>query len=192
MLKMDKHVSEICQKASKQLAVLKRFGRFLTKQGKMTIYNSFIVSNFNYCPLAWHFCSAASTNKIERALRFISNDFTSPLKTLLVNSNTVPLVVLRMQKMASEVFKIVNKLSPEYIQDLVSIKNSTNNFKNERTAEIPRVKTTRYGIKSFRFEAARIWNSLPNEIRLAETYPHFRRLTRAWDGFDCKCHLCSS
>ena len=196
MLKMDKHVSEICQKASKQLAVLKRLGRFLTKQGKMTIYNSFIVSNFNYCPLAWHFCNAASTSKIERiqerALRFISNDFTSPLKTLLVNSNTVPLHVLRMQKMASEVFKIVNKLSPEYIQDLVSIKDSTYNFRNERTAEIPRVKTTRYGIKSFRFEAARIWNSLPNEIRLAETYPHFRRLIRAWDGFDCKCPLCSS
>ena len=196
MLKMDKHVSEICQKASKQLAVLKRLGKFLTKQGKMTIYNSFIVSNFNYCPLAWNFCSAASTSKIERiqerALRFISNDFTSPLKTLLVNSNTVPLHVLRMQNMASEVFKIVNKLSPEYIQDLVSIKDSTYNFRNERTAEIPRVKTTRYGIKSFRFEAARIWNSLPNEIRLAETYPHFRRLIRAWDGFDCKCPLCSS
>ena len=40
------------KKASKQLAVLKRIGRSLTKQGKMTIYNSFIVSNFNYCPLA--------------------------------------------------------------------------------------------------------------------------------------------
>ena len=55
MLRFDDHVSQICKKASKQLAVLKRNGRFLTKQGKMTIYNSFIVSNFNYCPLAWHF-----------------------------------------------------------------------------------------------------------------------------------------
>ena len=56
MLRFDDHVSEICKKKSKQLAVLKRIGRFLTEQGKMTIYNSFIVSNFNYCPLAWHFC----------------------------------------------------------------------------------------------------------------------------------------
>ena len=76
MLRLDDHVSEICKKASKQLAALKRLGRFLTKQGKMTIYNSFIVSNFKYCPLAWHFCSASSTNKIvkiqERALRMIS------------------------------------------------------------------------------------------------------------------------
>ena len=196
MLKMDKHISEICQKASKQLAVLKRLGRFLTKQGKLTIYNSFIVSNFNYCPLAWHFCSAASTNKIERiqerALRFINNDFTSPLKTLLVNSNTIPLHVQRMQKMASEVFKIVNKISPEYIQNLVNIKVSSYNFRNENTAEVPRVKTTRYGIKSFRFEAARIWNSLPNEMRITDSYPHFRRLIRTWENLDCKCPLCSS
>ena len=55
MLTMDKHVPEIYQKASKQSAVLKRTERFLAKRGKMTIYSSFIVSNFNYYPLAWHF-----------------------------------------------------------------------------------------------------------------------------------------
>ena len=81
MLSFDDHVTDICKKASKQLAVLKSLGRFLTKQCKLTIYNSFIVSNFNYCPLAWHFCSMSSTNKMEkvreRALRFINNDFTS-------------------------------------------------------------------------------------------------------------------
>ena len=38
MLKFDDHVTEICKKAS----VLKRLGRFLTKQGKFVIYNSFI------------------------------------------------------------------------------------------------------------------------------------------------------
>lgn len=81
MLKFDEHVSELCKKASKQLAVLKRLGGFLSKQGKLVIYNSFIASNFSYCPLAWHFCSASSTNKLEkvqeRALRFINNDFSS-------------------------------------------------------------------------------------------------------------------
>ena len=69
MLRFDDHVSQICKRASKQLAVLKRIGRFLTKQGTMTIYNSFIVSNFNYCPLAWHFCSSSSTNKLEKKIK---------------------------------------------------------------------------------------------------------------------------
>ena len=75
ILKFDTHVSEICKKASQQLAVLKRLGRFLTKQGKLIIYNSFISSNFIYCLLAWHFCGVSSTNKLEkvqkRALRLL-------------------------------------------------------------------------------------------------------------------------
>ena len=87
LLKFDAHVSEICKKASKQLAVLKRLGRFLTKQGKLVIYNSFIASNFSYCPLAWHFCIVASTNKLEkvqeRALRFIKDDYSSSINDLL-------------------------------------------------------------------------------------------------------------
>ena len=48
-MRFDDHMSEICKKASEQLAVLKRLGWFLTKQDKMTIYNSFIVLKFNYC-----------------------------------------------------------------------------------------------------------------------------------------------
>ena len=81
--------------------------------------------------------------------------------------------------MACEVFKIVNKRSPEYINDLVKIKPSTYiNVRAERQAEVPRVNTTRYGLRSFRSEAARVWNSIPNEFRVAESYPQFRRMIR--------------
>ena len=196
MLKFDDHVTEICKKASKKLSVLKRLGRFLTKQGKLVIYNSFIASNFSYCPLAWHFCSIASTNKLEkvqeRALRFINNDYSSSLKKLLSQTKTEPLHVKRLKLMACEVFKMVNKLSPEYIQDMISIKTSTYNFRGERKADIPRVNTTRYGLRSFRSEAPRIWNSLPSNLRVAESYPQFRRLLRRWDGLGCGCPLCCS
>ena len=92
--------------------------------------------------------------------------------------------------MACEVFKIVNKLSPEYIQDMISIKTSTYNFRDERKAEIPRVNTTRYGLRSFRSVAPRIWNSLPNNLRVAESYPQFQGLLRRWDGLGCGCPLC--
>ena len=196
MLKFDDHVTEICKKASKQLAVLKRLGRFLTKQGKLVMYNSYIqvASNFSYCPLAWHFCSIASTNKLEkvqeRALRFINNNYSSSLKKLLNQTKTEPLHVKKLKLMACEVLKIVNKLSPEYIQDMISIKTSTYNFRGERKAEIPKVNTTRYGLRSFRSEAPRIWNSLPNNLRVAESYPQFQGLLRKWDSLGCGCPLC--
>ena len=59
---------------------------------------------------------------------------------------------------------------------MISIKTSTYNFRGERKADIPRVNTTRYGLRSFRSEASQIWNSLPNNLRMAESYPQFRGL----------------
>ena len=194
MLRFDDHVSKICKKASKQLAVLKHKGRFLTKQDNMTIYNSFIGFNFNYCPLVWHFCSTSSTNQLEknqeRALRFINNDFTLSLQALLTSTNTAPLHVRRMKQIAFEVYKIVNDIAPDYIKDLINIKRSNYNFRRENQASLPAVRSTRYGLRSFRYEAARIWNSLPNDLRLAESFPQFKRLLHAWNGDICGCPSC--
>ena len=67
----------------------------------------------------------------ERALRFINNDFTSSLQDLLSSTSTVPLHVRRMKQMATEDFKIVNDMSPEYIKDLITIQNSSYNFRRE-------------------------------------------------------------
>ena len=124
----------------------------------MTIYNSFIVSNLNNCPLAWHFCSTSSTNKIEknqeRVLRFINNDFTSSVQALLTLTNTAPLHVRRLKQRASEVYKIVNDIAPDYIKDLITIKQSNYNFRRENKASFPTVKSTMYGLRSFCCEAA--------------------------------------
>ena len=92
--------------------------------------------------------------------------------------------------MACEVFKIVNNMSPSYISDLVKIKSSVYDFSGEKKAAVPRVNTTRYGLRSFRSEAARVWSSLPNEVRLVEAYPQFRKMVHGWDGPGCKCPLC--
>jgi hypothetical protein len=60
-LKCNAHISNICKKASRQLNVLKRIGKHLTNLGRLTIYFSFIMSNFNYCPIVWHFCGETNT-----------------------------------------------------------------------------------------------------------------------------------
>ena len=128
----------------------------------------------------------------EWALRFICDDFESPLEDLLQKNGVLPLHVSRMKQMAREVFKIVNNIAPSYLYDLISLKPSTYDFRSEKQAQLPRVNSTRYGLRSFRYEAVRIWNSLLNELRLAESYPQFGRMLRAWNSLDCKCPSCSA
>ena len=116
LLTFNNHIAGICRKSARQLAVLKRLGHLLTLKGKLPIYKSFIECNFNYCPLIWHFCSQANTNKLEkiqeRAILFIYNNYSSSHSDLLKLSGTEYLHLKRLKLMACDVFKIVNYLSP--------------------------------------------------------------------------------
>ena len=194
-LNFNSHISNICKKAARQLNVLKRIGKHLNRMGKLTIYYSFIMSNFSYCPLTWHFCSEQNTSKVEkiqeRALRFIYDDYTSSYNSLLDLSKLPSLKTRRMRTIALETFKIINKKCPLFLQDLVVIKNNNYNFRYMNTAEVPRPKTTAYGKKSFRYEAAQVWNSLSNEARTMTSFDQFKNYINSWcGGQKCNCNAC--
>ena len=74
-LNFDPHVSNLCKKAAPQLNVLKRLRSFIGLAEREVLVQSFVYSNFNYCPLVWYFSSSKSLQKIEkiqeRALRFL-------------------------------------------------------------------------------------------------------------------------
>ena len=92
--------------------------------------------------------------------------------------------------MTSEDYKIANDIAPDYIKELINIKLSNYNFRRENQASLPAVKSTKYGLRSLRYETARIWNCLSNDLRLAESFPQFKRLFHAWDGGICGCLSC--
>ena len=191
MLNFDKQIKNMCMKAARQLNVLQRLSKFLSVETRLLIFKSFIQSNFNYCPLVWHFCSKANTEKLEklqyRALRIVFNDYISSYESLL---NKVNLPTLRC--IATETYKCINNMSPEYLRDLVELKQTKYSFRYENTVKIPTVRTVTYGQRSFRFESARVWNSLPNELRTATSFRGFKGLIRTWVGPRCNCAMCGS
>ena len=123
-LDFDFQVTQICKKAAKQLHVLQRLSKFLNEKPRFLIYKSFIQSNFNYCSMVWHFCSKTNTEKLEkiqqRALRIVFNDYVSSYETLFPDVHSSHKQI--------EMYCCCN-LSPEYIRDLVKIRQSTYNFR---------------------------------------------------------------
>ena len=194
-LNFDTHISNICKKASRQLNCLKRLGKFLTRLGRLTVYHSFILSNFNYCPLTWHFCSEANTKKMERiqerTLRFIYDDHNTSYEDLLMKSKLPSLKLRRIRTMALESFKIINKDCPVILQDLLTVKHNRYNFRYHNTVEVPHARTTRFGLQSFRHKAAATWNSLPDHVRCMSSFNQFKSFISNWDGSQCKCSACT-
>ena len=64
-LKFNKHIEDICQKASKKLNALARLAPYM-ETTKKRVMNAFFKSQFNYCPLVRMFCSRSLNTKINR------------------------------------------------------------------------------------------------------------------------------
>ena len=196
-LKFNEHISNICKKASRQLNVLKGIGKNLTKLGKLKMYYSFIMSNFNFRSLVWHFCGEINTKKVEkiqeRALRFIYEDYSITYEELLCKSKIPSLKIRRLRTVVLEVFKIINRECPVYLQDLITIKKFIlleYSFRYQNKAAIPRIRTTHYGLQSFRFASAKLWNELPNCFRKETSLIQFKNLINTWNGSSYQCFAC--
>ena len=63
-LKLNKHIENLCKKASFKLHALCRIRKFLMVEKTRILTNAFINSQFNYAPLIWMFASKTATNKI--------------------------------------------------------------------------------------------------------------------------------
>lgn len=115
---------------------------YLDVPSKMAIFRHFIISNFSYCPLVWHFCGKTNSDKMEkiqeRGLRFVFNDFDSNYEDLLKKAGLTTLFVSRLKTLAVEMYKAVNDETPPYISSLFSFKSKNYNLRGKNKLELPR------------------------------------------------------
>ena len=124
-LKFNSHLSDICKKASAKVTALARLVKLIPFDKKKLLMNAFIESQFSYCPLLWMFCSRELNRKInhihEKGLRLVYQDYTTSFKDLLAKDESVCIHHRNVQKVAIEMFKVKNNLSPKIISDLFQL-----------------------------------------------------------------------
>ena len=93
-LKFDSHIKNLCSKAGQKLYTLSRISSYISLNQRRMIMQSFIMSQFGYCPLIWMNHNRSLNNNInrihERALRIVSRDKKSTFNELLEKDNSVP------------------------------------------------------------------------------------------------------
>ena len=106
-LKFDKHVENICQKASSKLNALARVTNYMELPKRRILMNAFFRPQFNYCPAVWMFHSPSLNNKInqlrECCLRIIYDDKHSNFEELLVKDNSVSIHHNNIHTLAIEI-----------------------------------------------------------------------------------------
>ena len=129
---------------------------FLGYEERKVLVNSFILSNFNYCPLVWFVSSAKSWNKIEslqkRALRFLLNDYNSSYQELLTKCGKSTINLRSHRSVCIEMFKTLNDINPSFMKELFQLR-ITNRPVRENylfNMVVPKTNQVKYGTKSLR------------------------------------------
>ena len=68
--------------------------------------------------------------------------------------------------------------APTCIKELVKMRDNKYDLRGNNTLSLPKVNTTKYGLNSFRYFAAKQWNSIPNELRLRAGGLEFNKQVR--------------
>ena len=194
-LSFNTHVNNLCKKASKQINVMKRFSKILSEKHKLAIFQSFLLSNFDYCPIIWNFCSKAKARLIEkmqeRGLRYVYNDSTSSYKDLLKRTKRETMCNIRLKKIAIQVYKCVHKIGPSYLHDSFNQTETTYDMRDKSKLIQPKVNTVTHGLLSFQYHGAKIWNNLPNVMKQASTISKFKLMLKKYNKPLCACSFCS-
>ena len=189
-LNFSDHVSAVCKKAARQLNALARISRFLNPSSKMILYKSFVMSNFDYCPVVWHFCGKVNNGKLEkiqeRALRILYRDYISDYDSLISKSRTEKILTTRLKKILIEVFKTLKKTNPPYLHSLFTTNETEYDLRRDISLIQPKKETETYGIRSLSYIGAKLWNDMNFKIDDLESISpdDFKEMLVSWNGPD--------
>ena len=191
-LSFKEHIQNICSKASKGIRCLHRIRGYLDQKQALVLYNSYIQSNFNYCPLVWMFCSKTTYKMIDsiqkRALRALYLDYDKSMEDFLMIDGIDTIHVIRA--LLVHVYKIFHSLNPSFMRNIFVSKFAPYSLPNIELLELPESKTVQYGVNSLTFRSAILWNKLPASFKEAKSLPEIKGKLKSCSIFHCTCSMC--
>ena len=73
------------------------------------------------------------------------------------------------------VFKAINGTAPQYICDMVEVREPPRALRQRSLLVVPRTRTVTYGRRIFKSAAANLWNSLPEDFKKMNSIINFKK-----------------
>ena len=168
-LTLKTQIDKVYKKSSSRLKLLKRIRSHIPSKVAVTIFQSVIEPLSMYCGMIYGNLHETGCKKIQtiqdRGKSIIRDQSYSP----------ATLRTLRDRKVATQVFKSLNKLTPECMHDKFKfVSHGIRTRGNGSLLKLPSVRTEA-GRKSFEFYGALVFNKLPKELRDQKSLATFKR-----------------
>ena len=186
-LSMVPQVNSLCKTASYHLRNIARIRHLLSKESTEILVHAFVFSKLDYCNALLYGLPQCVIKKLQlvqnSAARLITcsrkYDHTSPL---LIQLHWLPITQRIWFKVLLLTFKAIHKLSPVYLQELISKYSPSRKVRSSDAMLLERhsynLKT--YGSRAFRVAAPELWNKLPREIKLCDDIDSFKKKLKTY------------
>ena len=164
---------------------MNRFKKFLDYDAKISLCDSIVLSQFNYCDIVYSNMDIFLEKKIQKiqntCLRFIFNyRLKDPIdqNALLQKLGWLNMKQRRVQHGLTMIYKILNGHAPHYLSDTFTLTNEIHNVNTRRahsTIWINKQAKSKLHRKSYSFYMAKIYNTLPENLQNAVSTDSFKK-----------------
>ena len=173
-LSWNNHADNLCGKLGSRIGVLYRSSKILPKHCLITLYYSMIQSVIDYGLTIWGQTSQHNLLRIQkfqnRAARICTGYFDHNISSLVLIRQLRWLTVKERRDFLTAVlmFKCTNNTAPNYLCDMFTYVSDVHNVNTRNTNNgnlyVPQPSTSYY-TKSLSVNGAKLWNSLPLDIK---------------------------
>ena len=157
---------------------MRRIRDFVYREILSSIYNAFIRPHFDYCSKVWDTLGMGLSSRLRklqnRAARIIMNlRYNTPGIEAINALGWEPLETRRAKSKVKQMYEVLNDLAPSSLATLFVRKRNITEYDlrgSSTSLQLPLPKNLK---KSFCYDGAKLWNSLPADMRDSDTLPTF-------------------
>ena len=109
---------------------------------------------------------------------------------LLIRSNEVSIHQKHLRTLATEIYKSLADINPDFMKPYFKIKEMPYNLRNGYALKLPSTNSTYYGINSVLFRACLLWNQLPLSIKQSQSLLGFISKMKNLRNIACTFMIC--
>lgn len=180
-LTFKSHIKNVCRSASHSIHYIGKIRKFLSPKDIEKLIHAFISSKLDYCNGLFYGLPSCELQKLQRLQNTAARLVTGVKKSehitpILINLHWLPVEQRIIFKLLLVTYKALHGLAPDYIMELLHHYTPARTLRssNSNSITVPKSRTKTYGDNSFSSAAPRLWNALPNSIKLSSSVNDFK------------------
>ena len=179
-------IDNLCSILSSKISLLKHISAYVPQDVQKMFYQAYVLPVLDNDSNTWGATSSTNIERLsklqKRAARIILKaDFMTPSSYMFEQLSWLSIPKRFMYNKAAFAYKALNNLTPAYISNLLRPISKTHSRSLRSTENgllsIPRSRSALFD-RSFSHSAAKLWNTLPQNIRTASSFNEFKGYLR--------------